>query len=90
MISQHLLAELIIECLLNKREYFQELIIPITLQKTVLYSKENVLFHEEINKQYVQRINNLIATDISKGTGAPYDLILEFLQELNYITYLED
>jgi len=47
--------------------YIKELVHPIKLQKENAFKQQDVLFHDDISKQYVDIVKEIISIEISKS-----------------------
>lgn len=71
----------VLDWLENNRLTLEEIIENEEAGKNELLLVEPKEFHEEIQKQYKDRIKKLLHDEISKTTGIQSDIIMEVLEE---------
>lgn len=74
--------------LIENLDHYKALINEAKLERETCL-KEEPLFHEDIIKQYQERVNHLVLMDIAKRLDIPADKIMETLSDINLVDLLE-
>ena len=61
--------------------YIKELVHPIKLKKENAFKQQDVLFHDDINKQYVDIVREIISIEISKSIACSTEEIYATVED---------
>lgn len=73
---------------LNQQRYKREL-DSLNQQRLSLLQKEDNVFHEEVERQFKENAIRLISNDVTKALAIPAEPVLEMLESMNILAYLE-
>jgi hypothetical protein len=73
---------------LNQQRYKREL-DSLNQQRLSLLQKEHNVFHEEVERQFKENAIRLISNDVTKALAIPAEPVLEMLESMNILAYLE-
>jgi len=81
--------QLIMADLIHNFEIYRKLVEPLKEQLKELLEKEDPLFHEEINKQYIEMIKSEFLQEITKRLQVTSEEAMGVIEDLNLKEYLK-
>jgi len=75
--------------LIHNFEIYRKLVEPLKEQLKELLEKEDPLFHEEINKQYIEMIKSEFLQEITKRLQVTSEEAMGVIEDLNLKEYLK-
>jgi hypothetical protein len=78
----------IVSALIHNQHFFKDITQEYKLKQDQLLASENESFHNDVKDQYKAICCSLIAGHLSAKMGVPMEPILEVLEDINIVEYL--